>query len=156
MRLPAHEIPALTELDKTRFQEKVKKTQTCWIWTGAHDSHKPTPYGVCRIRQKLYKAHRIALVLAGRNIPTDMVVDHVCRNTLCVNPDHLDVVTAGVNTLRGIGTGARNARKTHCKHGHPFTEKNTYFNGKQRICLECRRARGREKEMRRRLKAKLG
>jgi hypothetical protein len=44
--------------------------------------------------------------------------------------------------------GHPNARKTHCKHGHPFDAANTYYaaNGERR-CRACRRIRIRARRM---------
>jgi hypothetical protein len=36
-------------------------------------------------------------------IPSGMQIDHLCRNTLCVNPDHMEVVTNAENGRRGAG-----------------------------------------------------
>ena len=36
-----------------------------------------------------------------------MVRDHLCRNTACVNPAHLEIVTSRENTLGGIGIDAK-------------------------------------------------
>jgi hypothetical protein len=49
-------------------------------------------------------------------------------------------VTWRENILRGEGQGARNARKTHCKHGHPFDQENTEWTllGRRR-CRACKR-----------------
>lgn len=64
--------------------------------------------------------HRIAYVHHKGPIPSDMTVDHVCRNRCCVNPDHLRLLSNRVNaTLNG------NAIKTHCPRGHEYTEANT-------------------------------
>jgi late competence protein required for DNA uptake (superfamily II DNA/RNA helicase) len=68
-----------------------------------------------------------------------MQIDHLCRNRRCVNPDHLEVVTAQMNTLRGETLAAANAAKTQCDHGHEFTEENTYAYRGHRHCRECRR-----------------
>jgi predicted transposase YbfD/YdcC len=49
-------------------------------------------------------------------------------------------------TLEAVRRGRHNAEKTHCKHGHPFTEDNIYrrkSNG-ARMCRECRRIYQRE------------
>jgi hypothetical protein len=66
-----------------------------------------------------------------------MTIDHLCRNTSCVRPDHLEVVTREENALRG----SRNAAKTHCDRGHEFTPENTYVppSRDHRACRECRR-----------------
>jgi hypothetical protein len=48
----------------------------------------------------------------------------------------------GVNVLRGVGAAAKNARKTHCKRGHPFDEANTYWFGPERRHRMCRTCAG--------------
>jgi len=52
------------------------------------------------------------------------------------------ITSAGRPRARRIPPGHRNADKTHCKHGHPFSAENTYYaaNGERR-CRACRRAR---------------
>ena len=88
-------------------------------------------------------AHRWSYEYFVGSIPKDLTIDHLCRNTLCVNPKHLDPVTRKENILRGEGFAARNARKTHCIYGHEFTKLNTYLQrengGVWRKCRKCRR-----------------
>jgi len=89
--------------------------------------------------------HRIAYEFALGPIPDGLTLDHLCRNTICCNPAHLEPVTLRVNTLRGTSPIADNARKTHCKNGHPFDEANTYNPPKQpthRHCRICQNERG--------------
>lgn len=117
----------------------------CWIWQLAiHDNG----YGAANVPAHMREpgqyqqttAHRLAYIEANGPIPADLVVDHLCRQRDCVNPDHLEVVTQQVNTRRGIGPSAVNAVKTHCKYGHPFDAENTYVcpSGRRR-CRTCRR-----------------
>lgn len=81
-------------------------------------------------------SHRFSWVLA--NGPTDAdAIDHLCRVTLCVNPDHLEPVSDKENVLRGVGICAINAAKTHCRNGHAYDA--IYGNGR-RFCRRCRRA----------------
>jgi hypothetical protein len=55
-----------------------------------------------------------------------------------VNWDHLEAVTKRENVLRGVGATAVNARRTHCKNGHPFNVGNTYrAPGGGRHCRSC-------------------
>lgn len=70
----------------------------CWRWDGATTKY----YGTIGVGGRNRRAHRVAVVAFGRNLGSG-VVDHRCRNKLCVNPDHLDVVTQRENVLRGLG-----------------------------------------------------
>jgi hypothetical protein len=118
-----------------RFWPKVAVTETCWNWTGARQAGG---YGRFAARKgHLVLAHRWSYEAAVGPIPPDMTIDHLCRNTSCVRPDHLEVVTREENALRG----SRNAAKTHCDRGHEFTPENTYVppSRDHRACRECRR-----------------
>ena len=89
-------------------------------------------------------AHRVAYEISKGEIPDGLVIDHLCRNTYCVNPQHLEPVTHRVNCLRGVSPSAIHAQKTHCPHGHPYGPVNRRG---QRLCRVCRRARRRSQEV---------
>ena len=100
----------------------------CIEWTG---SRTRGGYGTMNFGGLKTTAHRFAYMLRHGAIPDGYEIDHLCKNTLCVNPDHLDAVTHLENVRRSDVAGA-----THCKHGHEFTESNTYM--KANGCRSCR------------------
>ena len=112
----------------------------CWLWTGGIDGDG---YGVFSIvNYKPVSAHRFAYELHRGPIPEGLTIDHLCRVRCCVNPDHLEAVTRRVNTMRGFGALAMNARKTMCSLQHPFSTENTYrcintYGYISRCCRKC-------------------
>jgi hypothetical protein len=120
------------------FWAKVDKRGAggCWVWTAATHSAQ-RPYGVFGIRGKSSKAHRISWELLRGRIPDDLVLDHICRNHGCVNPDHLEPVTLRENVLRGVGITAIEARQTHCKYGHALVGGNLRRKSKKRVGRQC-------------------
>jgi len=128
--------------DRARFESKIGSREDCWIWIGALDGHG---YGDFRTCGKWIGAHRFSYELYVGPIPKGLVIDHLCRNPRCVNPEHLEPVTMAENTARGIGQSARNSAKTHCIHGHEFSPENTGRDGRgRRICKACLSARNRK------------
>lgn len=138
-------VARFSESIQERFWSYVEITDGCWIWTGA----KTKGYGKLRIDQSTWmQAHRLAYEIIVGEIPEGLELDHSCRNHSCVNPDHLEPVTTRVNTLRGEGLAAINARKKRCKHGHPLSGANVYThrekNATHRKCRACMRRRQQE------------
>ena len=123
------EPPLVRLLDKTTFN-----TETgCWEWTAARMRNG---YGAFRIPGVASHAHRAAYLLIVGSIPDGLHLDHLCRNRLCVNPDHLEPVTQRENNRRAA------AVVTHCPRGHEYTTANTYFRSRgSRDCRTCNRDR---------------
>jgi hypothetical protein len=119
-----------------RFLDKIKKTRTCWLWTGYVDNGG---YGNITIDKKTKLVHRVSYELFKEQIPKGLQIDHLCRVRNCINPDHLEAVTPKENALRGFGPPAQNARKKTCKKGHKFTHLKTVKKRKYRACRICAR-----------------
>lgn len=133
-------VSGKTQAEKTpeeRFWERVDVAD-CWEWRGSRTSGG---YGHFEVGGRTVVAHRLAYRYLVGAIDDDRQLDHLCRNRLCVNPDHLEPVTARQNTLRSHNPAAINAAKTHCSVGHPFDTANTYQDARgQRGCRRCRAA----------------
>lgn len=124
-----------------RFWSKVEKTEGCWTWLG---TMHPDGYGRFWAEGRQHWAHRWAYELEVGPIPSGLVIDHLCRNRACVNPEHLEPVTNIENVLRGESASARAARREKCIRGHRYDEENTYIDSRGvRSCRSCRRERDR-------------
>lgn len=128
---------------EARFWEKVAKTPTCWEWTGARNSRG---YGALGVNSKPWLAHRYSYTLAYGAIGDGLTLDHLCRNIICVRPEHLQAVSTRTNVLRGIGPSAVNALREFCIHGHALTPDNVRqrTDKRGRRCVTCERIRNRE------------
>lgn len=114
-----------------RFMSKISIKGNCWVWTGSKDKDG---YGQVSLNNKTHLAHRISYELFNDTIPNGLTIDHLCKNTSCVNPDHLEIVTIKENIHRGESFSAINSRKTHCPKGHKYSGVDKRGH---RICNTC-------------------
>jgi hypothetical protein len=147
-------LPDRAELGRWNRQTK-QQANGCILFVGEQGADG---YGRLRPRpgDKVIYAHIYSWQLANRtDVPTGMQVDHMCHTAAvergecdggescphrrCVNPAHLEVVSASVNTMRQKHA---NRGKTECPKGHPLSGDNlvTWSDGKRR-CRECLRSR---------------
>jgi len=83
---------------------------------------------------KSIRVHKLSWLYYKGDIPEGMVIDHMCHNPStcvggvtcqhrrCVNPDHLQLITAPENNAKTVRVLKY---RTHCKNGHKL-EDNTY------------------------------
>jgi hypothetical protein len=148
----SHRKPPLPVAD--RFWPKVDKSagpDACWPWTGCIQTRGYGQFYVGMEGERMVRqpAHRVAWELTHGPIPAGLVIDHKCKNTVCVNPAHLRPVSQEDNcTVLARPTPFwTNKQKTHCSKGHPFEGENVArvlvknSSGTKwrptRICLTC-------------------
>lgn len=115
----------------------------CWNWTRATDNNG---YGVLTYHRQTQRAHRLAAsIWLGIPLDDPHFVLHECDNPPCFNPAHLRAGTQTDN-MSDCSDKKRiaHSKRTHCKHGHPFSGDNLTFqmnfNGRpRRVCRTCSR-----------------
>jgi len=138
-RLPLTKFQAsLPNLPRHMLRRISEGPGNCWILRGSA-KHHPYGYQSVSINNSSVLAHRFAYETLVGPIPEGLQIDHLCKVTSCVNPEHMEAVTGEVNVARSNCTSAVNSRKTHCKYGHELSGSNLYIrpdNGK-RQCKAC-------------------
>ena len=134
-------ITAVTDRQKERLWQRIDTTGPCWEWEGC----RVVGYGKVYAGGRTWRVHRLVWELLVGPIPDGMVLDHLCHNRACSNPDHLQVTTQRENITRGGTLPAMWLRQTHCVNGHPLSGDNlgTGSDGERR-CKTCHRDRQRE------------
>lgn len=131
--------PILTRPQRGRFQgqslwDRLFVTEDgCWQL----ESNSNEPYLRLSLKEGRIMAHRLFYELFRESIPKGLQIDHLCRNTWCVNPDHLEPVTSQTNNLRGEGIPAQNARKKKCLRGHNLPKEYFSSSDSRRYCTTC-------------------
>jgi hypothetical protein len=105
----------------------------CWNWQAATNRDG---YGVFTGTKSPVGrlAHRVSYFLATGVPPKGFDIHHRCKNRLCLNPVHIEMMPRSDHAILDSVNGA----KTHCTRGHPFEGKNLYVrtSGK-RQCRKC-------------------
>lgn len=123
-------------INHERFLSKVKIEQSgCWTWQA---SKMKTGYGKFSTNNGWLLAHRVSFSIFNNVEFDNLLIDHMCRNRSCVNPDHLRAVTFKQNTTENsTSVAAVNKIKTHCLRGHKYDEQNTVIRKNGRECRAC-------------------
>ena len=123
-----------------RFTNKYEEDSCgCWLWTAALQT-----IGYCQFDHQL--AHRWSYEHFVGPIPKGLQLNHKCEVKQCVNPDHLEAVTAKYNmNYSDQPTWNEKRNRTHCLQGHKYTQRNTRFRRESggslvRICRRCEAA----------------
>lgn len=111
----------MTFRDTTSVYERLVENSTpepgplatdCWVWQkgccnkgyGHFYVYDPDARGTGKRARKgksvEVRAHIASWALANGPVPADMTLDHECRNTKCIRPSHLELVTRVENVLR--------------------------------------------------------
>jgi hypothetical protein len=119
-------------IDALRCRTRPDTVHGCWVWTGGKDREGYGRWEIAENRFGTRAAHRIAFYLGNGYLPEwPLVVDHICGNKSCVNPEHLRVLHHLDNALRGVGL----TRSKTCPAGH---NRWRYRAKGGRECLDCR------------------
>lgn len=110
----------------------------CWLWKGSRSNDG---YGLGSLPMRPRGAHRMVYEFLVGKIPEGMQLDHLCRNTGCVNPAHLEPVSQRENILRSEAEAAKRARWDRCPRGHSLAWAAwPGRNGRpRRLCQACKK-----------------
>ena len=80
---------------------KIDPLTDCWEWQGTDSgTGRGGGYGRMSLDGATVAVHRVMYTLFHGYIPGKKEVDHTCRNRICSNPKHLELVTHKQNCKR--------------------------------------------------------
>lgn len=108
----------------------------CWEWLGGLDKDG---YGKTTIDTMDWRVHRAVWTALVGPLDGSLVIDHLCRNRACCNPDHLEPVPDSENWKRGYAPSRTYAERSTCKNGHDLNDPANLRKNKTgaRVCKTC-------------------
>jgi hypothetical protein len=131
---------------KNKILSKIEHLGECWNYTGSPNSKYPA------IQFKLItkSAHKWSYEIWNGPVPDKFHVHHKCENKRCVNPDHLEAISAKkhrkekheklfVASIKAMNKASAASKRaiTHCPQGHKYDKENTYWHNNKRYCKKC-------------------
>jgi len=77
------------------------KPSPCLLWLGSHSGNgRGGGYPRMSLDGQTVAVHIVSYVNTNGYVPGKKQIDHLCNNRMCVNPDHLEMVTHKTNQRR--------------------------------------------------------
>ncbi len=124
----------------------IKITGSCCCWKLSKKASSSGGYVQIDIDGIRKMAHRVIYEHLIDSISRGKQLDHLCRNTWCVHPNHVEPVTNKINSQRGANcfNGQHQRARTKCPAGHPLRGSNIIRNSRGwRKCRICQNIRAR-------------
>lgn len=87
-------------LYKEKFEENVLRTNSCWFWQGRKTRERNgKEKGVIVIKKKSRAATKVSWELYRGKIPESMQIRQICKQDLCVNPLHLELIKSAYGRM---------------------------------------------------------
>lgn len=120
---------------------RLERLGECLVWTGELSGRGGYGVVATELNRKRYRyfVHRVTWEQAtGKRVPRNRVLDHLCRNTRCAEPTHLEPTTRAENTRRQAAAIHGSDPGRRCKNGH-VGEYRTDPKSRKRYCKGCAR-----------------
>lgn len=135
--IPEYVVTDDGEVISTKFGKRRVLKPYAGAGTSAHPRVRLTPEGM---GQKTFLVHQLVAQAFLPPRPAGHELRHLNGDHRDCRADNLAWGTRSENVLDQVKHGVHNnARKTHCKNGHPFDEENTLLRYGRRRCLACQR-----------------